>query len=98
MNELTERNVKEQVEKARFEERATSITRIVIVGLAIAGGITHRRFYGILFLIGLVIHFMRMLMDHDRPGKREQVLLIWLEILFVIVAAFVLGNIFIGKD
>jgi hypothetical protein len=90
MNECNQERCKQQIARARFQERANSITRIVIVSVGVANGITHKHLYGWLFLIGLVVHLLRIFLDQDGPGKRAYLVCVWLEILFVIVGVFAL--------
>ena len=71
MNEIDERNCKEQITNARFQERANSITHIVVVGPFIAGAITHKRLYGWLFVLVLVAHLLRIVLDPRNAGERE---------------------------
>lgn len=96
-DELDE-SCKGRIEKARFEERANSITRIVIVGLFVAAGITNSRFYLWFFLCCGVAHLLRIVIADRHAGTREYLIFLWLEILSVIVGALVLGGIFLWHD
>lgn len=60
MNALEQRRFEEQITKIRLRERMDSITRIVIVSVGVAEGITHKHVYGFLFLFGLAVHLPRV--------------------------------------
>lgn len=96
MNELDERNCNNRIAKARFEERANSITRVVIVCLFIAGTIMHSRIYGWAFALGLAIHLTRIFIDQEAVKKKAHLVLVGLEIVFVIVGSFLLMNTFMS--
>ena len=98
MNEIDEGNCKEPIANARFQERADSITRIVVVGLFIAGAITHKRLYGWLFVLVLVAHLLRILLDPRNAGEKEYRIFQWLEIILVIVGIVALMGTFMGSD
>lgn len=94
MNEV---NCQELVKKARFAERANSVTRIAIVGIAVAARIstTNYRIYGWLFVFGLVIHLLRIGKEDDSAASKVHDIFVWLEILFVIACVVVSMIIFL---
>src|SRR5258706_13590031 len=83
-DELDE-SCKSRIEKARFEERSNSITRIVIVGLFTAGAITNKRIYFWPLLGCGMSHLLRMAVGDRRAGTRDYLIFVWLEILAVVL-------------
>jgi hypothetical protein len=94
MNEMDERICRERIAQARLEERANSITRIVIVCLFLAGSITHWRLYGWLLLVGLFTHLMRL----GWSNKTKYPLFQLLEVIFVIIGSVALMGAFMGRQ
>jgi len=86
-----------QVARARMEERASSVTRSVAVGLFIAGDCTRWHVYGWLFILILVPHLLRTIAN-ERMKREIYLTILSLEFLFVIVGFVVLMATIILRD
>jgi hypothetical protein len=109
MSELDERTCEERVKRARFQERANSITRMVLVALFIAGAITHWYVYLWLLVILAVFHLFRLScasfssatvheFESKEMGQRKYEVVVLVEILFDIAGIVSLMPYFLGHS